>query len=496
MKFSTKLNSNINNIDNENQNKSLINNPEKSLNKMKKSKENSHNDFILKKVKSKYIIKKIFQNIEEKKKLLLTKYNKFQSLLGIDIELYKKISGKIKIGETNGFGKEYNLDSMNLIFKGYYINGKRHGKGEEYKDNKLIFEGEYKNGKRNGKGIEYEDYGGYEGYIIYEGEFRGGKKWNGKIKEYFEDFNKEYSHLKFFGEYINGKKKGKEYYKDGNLLFEGEYLEDKRWNGILYSYLTDETYQIKDGNGIVIEYDNECGELIFDGEYLNGEKWNGELKEYERSDYLKLIEPAYYSDPELFYYCEKKINEKVKNNKDILKFEGEYFNGNIIGKVNHYDIDGKLIFQGIYFNDENEYEKKFDKKRYYLKFEGIIKNGFKNGKAKEYNSNGELIFEGEYSNGVKNGKAKEYDQINLYFYSNILKFEGEYLNGKKKGKEYNSEGKLVFEGEYLNNERWNGKGIEFNKYGNSIFEGEYLNGKNGTVQFMKRIRKILNYYIM
>ena len=49
MKFSTKLNSNINNIDNENQNKSLINNPEKSLNKMKKSKENSHNDFILKK---------------------------------------------------------------------------------------------------------------------------------------------------------------------------------------------------------------------------------------------------------------------------------------------------------------------------------------------------------------------------------------------------------------------------------------------------------------
>ena len=61
MKFSTKLNSNINNIDNENQNKSLINNPEKSLNKMKKSKENSHNDFILKKVKSKYIIKKYFK---------------------------------------------------------------------------------------------------------------------------------------------------------------------------------------------------------------------------------------------------------------------------------------------------------------------------------------------------------------------------------------------------------------------------------------------------
>ena len=56
---------------------------------------------------------------------------------------------------------------MTLIFKGYYMIGKRHGEGKEYKDNKLIFEGEYKNGKRNGIGIEYEDYGGYRCYIIY-----------------------------------------------------------------------------------------------------------------------------------------------------------------------------------------------------------------------------------------------------------------------------------------------------------------------------------------
>ena len=26
-------------------------------------------------------------------------------------------------------------------------------------------------------------------YIIYEGEFRDGKKWNGKIKEYFKEFD-------------------------------------------------------------------------------------------------------------------------------------------------------------------------------------------------------------------------------------------------------------------------------------------------------------------
>ena len=237
MESSEALNPNKYKIKKESKNKSLVNNEEKTFSKKEKSKENIHNYFNLRKVKSKYIIKKIFQYIEEKKKLFLTRYNKFyNNLLGIDFELYKKISRKIKIGENNGFGKEYELDSMTLIFKGYYMIGKRHGEGKEYKDNKLIFEGEYKNGKRNGIGIEYEDYGGYRCYIIYEGEFRDGKKWNGKIKEYFKEFDIEYSHLKFLGEHTNGNKKGKEYYKDGNLLFEGEYLEKK--DGMVYYIVT------------------------------------------------------------------------------------------------------------------------------------------------------------------------------------------------------------------------------------------------------------------
>ena len=43
-----------------------------------------------------------------------------------------------------------------FIFLGEFVNGKRSGKGEEYKRfGELIFEGEYVNGKRNGKGKEY-----------------------------------------------------------------------------------------------------------------------------------------------------------------------------------------------------------------------------------------------------------------------------------------------------------------------------------------------------
>ena len=44
---------------------------------------------------------------------------------------------------------------------------------------------------------------------------------------------------------------GKEYNDNGNLKFEGEYLEGKRWKGKKF---------------------NENGELIFEGEYLNVEQ--------------------------------------------------------------------------------------------------------------------------------------------------------------------------------------------------------------------------------
>ena len=72
--------------------------------------------------------------------------------------------------------------------------------------NKLIFEGEYLNRKIwNGKGYK-------NGKIEFE--INEGK---GYIKEYYYD-----GELRFEGEYLNGKRngKGKEYYYDGKLKFE------------------------------------------------------------------------------------------------------------------------------------------------------------------------------------------------------------------------------------------------------------------------------------
>ena len=86
-----------------------------------------------------------------------------------------------------------------------------------YGDGKYYL-GEYKNDIPNGKGIKYYK----NGNILYEGDFINGKfEGNGKL--FFE--NSFYC----IGKYKNGLRngKGKIYYANGNIRFEGDYINDK-----------------------------------------------------------------------------------------------------------------------------------------------------------------------------------------------------------------------------------------------------------------------------
>jgi len=218
--------------------------------------------------------------------------------------------------------------------------------------------------------------------------------------------------------------KGIDYYLNGNVEFDGEYLNGFRHNGIGYDPENNIVYELKNGCGYVKKY-NIFNKLIFEGEYTDDVK-NGKGKEYDEDG--KLI------------------------------FEGEYINCK--------------KWNGVFFNEQNVYELKEGKGNIKtLEYEGEYINGKKSGKGKEYYSNGKLKFEGEYLNGKRNGKGKEYD------YNGNLDYEGEYLNDEKngKGKEYYSNGKLFFEGEYLCDYRRRGK--KYNKRGQVEYEGEYLFNK-------------------
>ena len=132
-------------------------------------------------IKSNVIFKKIFSFLNLNLKLDLIKYNKkIQNKFQIDINYYKKISGKYIKGKRNGKGKEYTLDKKYLIFEGEYLNGKRNGKGKEYYNNgNLKFEGEYLKGKRL-RGNEYNE----KGKLIYKIDTEKGEEYyyNGKIR--------------------------------------------------------------------------------------------------------------------------------------------------------------------------------------------------------------------------------------------------------------------------------------------------------------------------
>ena len=398
---------------------------------------------MLENIKSKYIVKMVFDYIKLNIKLKLIKFNK--SLLNkteINTYHYMLLSGKSFKYKSKTKAKEYDLNG-DVIYIGEYLNGKRNGKGKEFQRfNDLIFEGSYVNGKRNGKGKEFY----YEKKLKCKGEYKDDKLWNGII---YEKDQSKYT----TSEIKNGKGYIKEYDFYGRKIFEGEYDNGER-----------------NGKGKEFQYDN----LIFEGNYLNGKR-NGKGKEFH---FKKVLFEGIYKNgmkwDGIGFDAKNNIICEFNNGKgfikkytgwhdDILEFEGEFYNGEGNGKAKEYDKEGRLKFEGEYLNGKrNGHGKEYNEYKE-LKFEGEYYNN-KKLKGKEYNDR-RLEFEGDYLNNKKwNGKGYDYKGKVCY----------ELINGNGRVKEYDNDGELKFEGEYLNGKR-SGKGKEYD-HDELIYEGEYYKG--------------------
>ena len=252
-------------------------------------------------VKSKYILESLFSTLNEIHKLYIIKYNnKLKNILGIDLDYYKNKSGKYKIKQENGIVEEYTLNSKVLVFKGYYLNERRHGLGKEYH---------------------------YNGKIEFEGEFLDGQK-NGLGKLFYNS-----GELKFKGNYINGEKngKGEEYYDFGQIKFKGEFLHDKKWNGYGYDPTGNIRYIIKCGEGTIKEFYNS-GILKLEGEYSNGEI-SGLVKEYFMNGELQF-------DGKYLKGKRNGIGKEYDIEKKLI-YEGEYLEG----EPKQNEIDENCIHQ-------------------------------------------------------------------------------------------------------------------------------------------------------
>ena len=134
-------------------------------------------------------------------------------------------------GKINGLAREYYKNGR-YKFVGKYLNDKKNGIFKEYdSDGNLEFECEYLNGEKSGKGKQYD----FKHVLIFDGEFLRGKRWNGKGVETYN-----YRQYIFMGEYLNGEKRGKEFY-NFNSSFTLDDLKD---------YFDIEKHEIKKENFI------------------------------------------------------------------------------------------------------------------------------------------------------------------------------------------------------------------------------------------------------
>ena len=274
----------------------------------------------------------------------------------------------------------------------------------------------------------------------------------------------------YVGEWKNGKKngKGKLYYKNGNILYDGDFINDKFEGNGKYRYENSE-YYIK--------------------EWLNWNEFDTE-KKFKRHGKGKL----YDAD---FIDLKSKKEERLLY-EDGNYYEGEWKNGKKNGKGKLYYKNSDLLYDGDFlddkfegngkYNNKNNHDKFDEGKRYYENggyYIGEFVNGLRHGKGILYNSEGKIIYKGDFKNDKFDGYGK-------YIFKNGNVYEGEctkgylmgkgtlyYKDGSKKSgdfiKVYKDNGNCYI-GDFKDGLR-NGKGKLYNSDGKKKYEGNFVNDK-------------------
>ena len=342
-------------------------------------------------------------------------------------------------------------------------------------ENGNYYKGEIKNRKREGKGIEYYKNGG----IKYEGN------WVDDMPEGNGKFIEEEGNY-YIGQFKKGLKhgKGNEYNKEGKIMYEGDFVEGQKEGNGKYIFKSGRYYigQFKNNkrHGKGIDY-YENGTILYEGDFID-DKWEGNGR---------LNFPG-----NKFYHIGKFKNGKCHGegkfcliNDDIILFEGNWVDHYIKGKGIQYDSNGKILYEGN-FNKIYDGEGKF-----YLEngeyFHGNFKQGKIQGKGKLYYKNGNIHYEGDFVDNHFEGKGKLYLENGEYF---IGEFKNNFANGK--GKIYTKEGELQYEGDVVQGfpdgngkyflddgcyyigqfkkGNFNGKGIMYRKDQTVLYEGEFV----------------------
>lgn len=367
-----------------------------------------------------------------------------------------KVQGWYKKGEQHGVWKYYYLDgtkqAINFFHKSklhgnqiyYGVNGKVFSE-EKYKYGEVIKEVIYDNNNNVFQTIDYTIKKGKN--VITR------KHINNEIQESIT--------------FVNGVRHGeyKKYDFNGNLIIDGNYLNDKMnglwtWydNGKInatINYLNGEIdgdyityYQDKRiKSKTLYDFGLEVGKSIdyfkngkekISTNYYQG-KLHGRKKFFDPTGKLQLVRFYEYGRLIGYSYEDKNGDElpMIPLKNETGKIISYYNNGKIAKELEYKNGDLINMYKSYFYNGNQEDEIHFVDGEY----EGVKKEFFENGK---------LMEESEYSYGVLHGKKKE------YFENGIIKSEESYINGQLNGicLYYNEKGKLKKKKNYCNDKIW------------------------------------------
>lgn len=256
--------------------------------------------------------------------------------------------------ELQGEFKRIEIDGD--LFEGYFINGKKNGRGKYIWANGNVYDGNWVDGKCTGKGRiswssgasfdgEWKDNQMSEGKYsyadgsVYEGSFKNGK-YDGYGKRIYKDGDK------YEGRWQSGSRNGKGVYTwaDGDV-YDGEWKDDKRCGVgrmvmygkagpdalnageifIKYSYDGEWLDNREHGHGICREGKGTVAGMdkVYEGEWVNGKKcgrfvWHFLHRDGETGkSYID-----FYEDGNLIETCIP-YDERIKTVEDIRRAKGK-----------------------------------------------------------------------------------------------------------------------------------------------------------------------------
>ena len=204
-----------------------------------------------------------------------------------------------------------------------------------------------------------ENYGNFIGSII---ELL--KKEN--LEEYVKMIHENGNY--YIGPWVNGSANGKGtiYYKNGSILYEGNFVEGK------YDGKGKENYE----NG-----------TYYIGQFLGGFRHGKGV--------------LYYKNRSILYEGDF-ANDIFEGNGKLIHENGNYYIGQFSkglahGKGTVYCKNGSILYEGDFANDKFEGNGKeiYDNGNYYI---GQFLNGYKHGKGIEYNKNDSILYKGDIFN--------------------------------------------------------------------------------------------------